>query len=93
MLGGRVTTGFWRWVNPVPNAKIEVLDVRTRKLTTVFTAKDGRYNLSLVPGNYRVQAQKPGFKLYPASRVVNLLGDKLNVDFFVWQLPFRNKAW
>ncbi len=65
----------------IPNANVSAKDVATGVLTTAKSGAAGDYTLPfLVPGNYLVTADAPGFKTTQHSNVQVHVGDNLDVD-------------
>ena len=66
----------------MPNATVTVTNVDTKTVVALKTSVVGRYTAPLLmPGNYTVKAESPGFKTEVRQGVQLLTGDTLNVDF------------
>lgn len=65
----------------VSGAKVTVLNVDTNTATPVVTNETGYYEAPLLlPGNYRISAEAPGFKSVVRSGVVLQVGQQLAID-------------
>jgi hypothetical protein len=66
----------------VPNATVTVLNVETQIASKALTNDDGLYILSgLPPGNYRIEAAKPGFKTVIKPDVILHVQDVVAINF------------
>jgi hypothetical protein len=55
----------------IPNAAVEILDEGSHPLRTAITDRDGRYRIDGLPsGNYRLEANAPGFTRLDLAAVV-----------------------
>ena len=65
----------------VPNAKVVVHNVSTNEDFSATTNEDGNYTVSfLIPGQYTVSAEAPGFKKQTRQNIELHVNDKVSVD-------------
>ncbi|MFN7929485.1 MAG: TonB-dependent receptor [Blastocatellia bacterium] len=65
----------------LPNAKVTVTNVGTNTSRTVTTDASGEYVINLLPiGQYSVRVEATGFKIYTASNLTLVAGDRTRVD-------------
>src|SRR5689334_13261841 len=65
----------------IPNAKLSVTSLSRRGKRTVVSNESGFYLIStLLPGEYQLVAESPGFAKYTVDRVVAAVGQTTRVD-------------
>jgi hypothetical protein len=66
----------------IPNATVTVLDVDTQIIHKAISSDDGLFTVSgLLPGNYRIEVAKPGFKTVIKPDVVLHVQDVVAINF------------
>jgi hypothetical protein len=65
----------------VPNANVSVENTGTNVATALTSDSQGNYDaLNLIPGQYQVMAERPGFKRYQRGPIEVRVGDVLTID-------------
>src|SRR5215470_1810682 len=64
----------------VPNVSVKTINLQTNVETTTKTTSEGVFDLqNLIPGQYRLEAQAPGFKNFSQGPLELRVGDNLNI--------------
>lgn len=86
-LSGRVGYIVWPRIVPAKNVKIQAVNTQTNQNTTTLTNSQGRYNIQVVPGQYRITASDSrGSRFNPSEYLIDVISANLNNLNFIAKL-------